>query len=121
MPLSEWCTLSRFAEDLIFFNTGEAGFVELSDCDLRFIPDAAEENPDALELIRGRNVVVQALTGMMMTLKALPLVYNKDMQEDKEGLFDASIPGWTACIWRRWCWTAFRWNAHVAVKRPVGR
>ncbi len=39
-----------------------------------------------------------------MTLKGLPLAYNKDMQEDKEGLFDAPIPGWTACIWRRRRW-----------------
>ena len=48
-----------------------------------------------------------ALTGMMMTLKG-PLAYNKDMQEDKEGLFDALDTGWTVCIWARWCWTAFR-------------
>lgn len=50
-----------------------------------------------------------ALTGMMMTLKGLPLAYNKDMQEDKEGLFDA-LDTWLdcLCIWRRWCWTAFR-------------
>ncbi len=45
---------------------------------------------------------------MMMTLKGLPLAYNKDMQEDKEGLFDALDTGLTACIWRRWCWTVFR-------------
>ncbi len=44
---------------------------------------------------------------MMMTLKGLPLAYNKDMQEDKEGLFDA-LDTATAYIWRRWCWTVFR-------------
>ena len=72
--------LSRFAEDLIFFNSGEAGFV------------------DALELIRGKCGRVQgALTGMMMTLKGLPLAYNKDMQEDKEGLFDA-LDTWLDCL-----------------------
>lgn len=102
--------LSRFAEDLIFFNTGEAGFVELSDrvtSGSSLMPQ--KKNPDALELIRGKCGRVQgALTGMMMTLKGLPLAYNKDMQEDKEGLFDALDTGWTACIWRRWCWTAFR-------------
>ena len=83
--------LSRFAEDLIFFNTGEAGFVELSDrvtSGSSLMPQ--KKNPDARELIRGKCGRVQgALTGMMMTLKGLPLAYNKDMQEDKEGLFDA--------------------------------
>ena len=83
--------LSRFAEDLIFFNTGEAGFVELSDrvtSGSSLMPQ--KKNPDALELIRGKCGRVQgALTGMMMTLKGLPLAYNKDMQEDKEAVFDA--------------------------------
>ena len=83
--------LSRFAEDLIFFNTGEAGFVELSDrvtSGSSLMPQ--KKNPDALELIRGKCGRVQgALTGMMMTLKGLPLAYNKDMQEDKELTFDA--------------------------------
>ena len=83
--------LSRFAEDLIFFNTGEAGFVELSDrvtSGSSLMPQ--KKNPDALELIRGKCGRVQgALTGMMMTLKGLPLAYNKDMQEDKEGIFDS--------------------------------
>lgn len=102
--------LSRFAEDLIFFNSGEAAFVELSDrvtSGSSLMPQ--KKNPDALELIRGKCGRVQgALTGMMMTLKGLPLAYNKDMQEDKEGLFDALDTGWTVCRWRRWCWTAFR-------------
>jgi argininosuccinate lyase len=94
--------LSRFAEDLIFFNSGEAGFVELSDrvtSGSSLMPQ--KKNPDALELIRGKCGRVQgALTGMMMTLKGLPLAYNKDMQEDKEGCSTRSIPGSTACIWR---------------------
>jgi argininosuccinate lyase len=68
-----------------------------------------KKNPDALELIRGKCGRVQgALTGMMMTLKGLPLAYNKDMQEDKEGFSTPWIPGSTACIWRPWCWMAFR-------------
>lgn len=79
--------LSRFAEDLIFFNSGEANFVELSDrvtSGSSLMPQ--KKNPDATELIRGKCGRVQgALTGMMMTLKGLPLAYNKDMQEDKEG------------------------------------
>lgn len=91
--------LSRFAEDLIFFNSGEAGFIELSDkvtSGSSLMPQ--KKNPDALELIRGKCGRVQgALTGMMMTLKGLPLAYNKDMQEDKEGLFDA-IDTWSDCV-----------------------
>ena len=91
--------LSRFAEDLIFFNTGEAGFVELSDrvtSGSSLMPQ--KKNPDALELIRGKCGRVQgALTGMMMTLKGLPLAYNKDMQEDKEGVFDA-LDTWLDCL-----------------------
>ncbi|EMA3643189.1 argininosuccinate lyase [Providencia stuartii] len=91
--------LSRFAEDLIFFNSGEAGFVELSDkvtSGSSLMPQ--KKNPDALELIRGKCGRVQgALTGMMMILKGLPLAYNKDMQEDKEGLFDA-LDTWLDCL-----------------------
>ncbi|ELQ9310416.1 argininosuccinate lyase [Serratia marcescens] len=91
--------LSRFAEDLIFFNSGEAAFVELSDrvtSGSSLMPQ--KKNPDALELIRGKCGRVQgALTGMMMTLKGLPLAYNKDMQEDKEGLFDA-LDTWMNCL-----------------------
>ena len=91
--------LSRFAEDLIFFNSGEAAFVELSDrvtSGSSLMPQ--KKNPDALELIRGKTGRVQgALTGMMMTLKGLPLAYNKDMQEDKEGLFDA-LDTWLDCL-----------------------
>lgn len=83
--------LSRFAEDLIFYASGEAGFIELSDkvtSGSSLMPQ--KKNPDALELIRGKTGRVNgALSGMLMTLKALPLAYNKDMQEDKEGLFDA--------------------------------
>lgn len=90
--------LSRFAEDLIFFNSGESGFVELSDrvtSGSSLMPQ--KKNPDALELIRGKSGRVQgALTGMMMTLKGLPMAYNKDMQEDKEGLFDA-LDTWHDC------------------------
>ncbi len=83
--------MSRFAEDLIFYNSGEAGFVEMSDLvssGSSLMPQ--KKNPDACELIRGKaGRVMGSLTGMMVTMKALPLAYNKDMQEDKEGLFDA--------------------------------
>ncbi|MCD1125845.1 argininosuccinate lyase [Jinshanibacter sp. LJY008] len=91
--------LSRFAEDLIFFNSGESGFVELSDrvtSGSSLMPQ--KKNPDALELIRGKCGRVQgALSGMLMTLKGLPLAYNKDMQEDKEGIFDA-LDTWLDCL-----------------------
>jgi len=91
--------LSRMAEDMIFYNTGEAGFLELADSvtsGSSLMPQ--KKNPDALELIRGKTGrVFGAFSAMMMTLKALPLAYNKDMQEDKEGLFDA-MPTWLACI-----------------------
>ena len=91
--------LSRMSEDLIFYNSGEAGFIELADnvtSGSSLMPQ--KKNPDALELIRGKTGrVFGAFSAMMMTLKALPLAYNKDMQEDKEGLFDA-MPTWLACI-----------------------
>ena len=91
--------LSRFAEDLIFYASGEAGFIELSDkvtSGSSLMPQ--KKNPDALELIRGKTGrVAGALNGMLMTLKALPLAYNKDMQEDKEGLFDA-LDTWHDCL-----------------------
>jgi argininosuccinate lyase/amino-acid N-acetyltransferase len=84
--------LSRMSEDLIFYNSGEAGFIELSDqvtSGSSLMPQ--KKNPDALELIRGKSGrVVGSLMGILMTLKALPLAYNKDMQEDKEGMFDAT-------------------------------
>ncbi len=83
--------LSRMAEDLIFYNSGESAFLDLSDqvtSGSSLMPQ--KKNPDALELIRGKaGRVYGSLSGIMMTLKALPLAYNKDMQEDKEGLFDA--------------------------------
>ncbi|EGR4137600.1 argininosuccinate lyase [Vibrio cholerae] len=91
--------LSRLAEDMIFYTTGEAGFIELADTvtsGSSLMPQ--KKNPDALELIRGKiGRVYGALAGMMMTVKALPLAYNKDMQEDKEGLFDA-LDTWFDCL-----------------------
>ncbi|OCG24670.1 argininosuccinate lyase [Gilliamella sp. wkB108] len=91
--------LSRFAEDLIIFNSGEADFVELSDrvtSGSSLMPQ--KKNPDALELIRGKvGRVVGALTGALTTLKGLPLAYNKDLQEDKEHLFDA-LDTWHECL-----------------------
>lgn len=83
--------LSRMAEDLIIYNSGEAHFVELSDrvtSGSSLMPQ--KKNPDSLELMRGKcGRVTGALIGMLMTCKALPLAYDKDLQEDKERLFDA--------------------------------
>lgn len=91
--------LSRFAEDLIFYNSGESNFIELADTvtsGSSLMPQ--KKNPDALELIRGKaGRVYGSLAGLMMTIKALPLAYNKDMQEDKEGLFDA-FDTWNDCL-----------------------
>ena len=91
--------LSRFAEDLIFLNSGESAFLELSDrvtSGSSLMPQ--KKNPDACELIRGKSGrVFGSLTGLLTTLKGLPLAYNKDMQEDKEGIFDA-METWQACL-----------------------
>lgn len=91
--------LSRMAEDLIFYNSGESGFIEMSDLvtsGSSLMPQ--KKNPDAMELIRGKTGrVFGSLAAMLMTLKGLPLAYNKDMQEDKEGLFD-SLDTWGDCL-----------------------
>ena len=91
--------LSRMAEDLIFFNSGEAGFIDLDDevtSGSSLMPQ--KKNPDALELIRGKTGrVYGSLMGILTTMKALPLAYNKDMQEDKEGLFDV-MDSWAICL-----------------------
>ncbi|TDP39124.1 argininosuccinate lyase/amino-acid N-acetyltransferase [Idiomarina aquatica] len=91
--------LSRLTEDLIFYNSGEAGFIEMADdvtSGSSLMPQ--KKNPDALELVRGKTGrVTGALMAMTMTLKSLPLAYNKDLQEDKEGLFDA-LKHWRAAL-----------------------
>ena len=84
-------TLTRFAEDLIVYATGEFGLIRMSEriaTGSSIMPQ--KKNPDALELLRGKaGRVVGALTAMAVTTKGLPLAYNKDLQEDKEPLFDA--------------------------------
>jgi argininosuccinate lyase len=83
--------LSRLAEDWIFFASQEAGFLELSDAvttGSSLMPQ--KKNPDALELVRGKaGRVIGALTALLVTVKGLPLAYDKDLQEDKRALFDA--------------------------------
>lgn len=91
--------LSRLSEDLIIYNSGEANFIELSDkvtSGSSLMPQ--KKNPDACELIRGKaGRVVGALMGILTTVKALPLAYDKDLQEDKEGLFNA-LDTWHECL-----------------------
>lgn len=91
--------LSRMAEDLIFFNSGEAGFIKLGDqvtSGSSLMPQ--KKNPDALELMRGKcGRVFGSLQALLVTMKGLPLAYNKDMQEDKEGAFDA-VNQWHICL-----------------------
>ncbi|MCC6426100.1 MAG: argininosuccinate lyase [Phycisphaerales bacterium] len=83
--------LSRLAEDMIIYCTQEFGFLELSDAvssGSSLMPQ--KKNPDSLELIRGKcGRLIGAQNTLLVTLKGLPLAYNKDMQEDKEPLFDA--------------------------------
>ena len=84
--------LSRLAEDLIVYATTEFGFVELSDAvatGSSLMPQ--KKNPDALELVRGKTGRVYGHTLALLTIiKGLPLTYNKDMQEDKEAVFDTA-------------------------------
>jgi argininosuccinate lyase len=82
--------LSSLAEDLILWANQAFGFIELDDAyatGSSLMPQ--KKNPDSLELLRGKSGrVIGHLTGMLTTLKGLPTAYNKDLQEDKEGLFD---------------------------------
>lgn len=83
--------LSRLAEEIVFWTTPLFGFAALSD---RFSTGSSimpqKRNPDAAELIRGKTGrILGALNGLLMVMKGLPLAYSKDLQEDKEGTFDA--------------------------------
>jgi len=83
--------LSRFAEEIILWNTVEFGFVRLSDSHSTgssIMPQ--KKNPDVAELARGKaGRLIGNLAGLLATLKGLPLAYNRDLQEDKEPLFDS--------------------------------
>ena len=84
--------LSRLSEDWIIYSSEEFGFLEMGDevtSGSSLMPQ--KKNPDACELVRGKTGrVTGSLMSLMMTLKALPLAYNRDMQEDKEPVFDAA-------------------------------
>lgn len=83
--------LSRIAEEMVLWSTAEFGFVRFSDAvttGSSIMPQ--KRNPDGAELVRGKaGRVFGHLLGLLATVKALPLAYNKDLQEDKEALFDA--------------------------------
>ncbi|MDY0830634.1 argininosuccinate lyase [Microbacterium sp. BG28] len=83
--------LSRFAEEIIVWNTREFGFVRLDDgfsTGSSIMPQ--KKNPDIAELARGKSGrLIGNLSGLLATLKALPLAYNRDLQEDKEPVFDS--------------------------------
>ncbi|KAJ2448606.1 argininosuccinate lyase [Coemansia sp. RSA 2336] len=83
--------ISRLAEDLIIYSSAEFGFVQLADAystGSSLMPQ--KKNPDSLELLRGKcGRVFGGMSGFMMAYKGLPSTYNKDMQEDKEPMFDA--------------------------------
>ncbi|MBA2606884.1 MAG: argininosuccinate lyase [Acidobacteriota bacterium] len=84
--------LSRLAEDIILYATVEFGFFELSDAvstGSSLMPQ--KKNPDSMELVRGKSArVFGHLTTLLTLLKGLPMAYNKDLQEDKEAVFDTS-------------------------------
>ncbi|MBP6787016.1 MAG: argininosuccinate lyase [Candidatus Promineofilum sp.] len=84
--------LSRLAEQLILFSSAEFGFVRLADAystGSSIMPQ--KKNPDTLELTRGKSGrLIGHLTGFLATLKGLPSAYDKDLQEDKEPVFDAA-------------------------------
>lgn len=84
--------LSRLAEEIVLWSTTEFGFITLSDAfstGSSIMPQ--KKNPDFAELVRGKTGrVVGDLLALLMTLKSLPLAYNKDLQEDKEGAIDAA-------------------------------
>ena len=83
--------LSRLSEELILWSSNEFNFIELDDAHCTgssIMPQ--KKNPDVCELVRGKTGRTYGhLLGLLTTLKGLPLTYNKDMQEDKEGIFDA--------------------------------
>ena len=83
--------LSRFAEEIVLWTTPQFAFISLSD---KFTTGSSimpqKRNPDAAELVRGKSGrIIGALMALLMVMKGLPLAYSKDMQEDKEGAFDA--------------------------------
>ena len=109
--------LSRMGEEVVLWSTDEFGFARLDDAyatGSSMLPQ--KKNPDIAELARGKaGRVHRRPTGLLATLKGLPLSYNRDLQEDKEPLFDAvdqmspgALGAWPGCY------------AHARVPRPTG-
>ena len=96
--------LSRFSEEVIIWNSNEYQFVEIDDAystGSSIMPQ--KKNPDIAELVRGKTGrVYGALMSLLTTMKGIPLAYNKDMQEDKELVFDAidTTKGCLALVYR---------------------
>lgn len=91
--------LSRLAEEFVLWSSAQFRFMKFSDLftsGSSIMPQ--KRNPDAAELVRGKTGrIIGALNSLLMTMKGLPLSYNKDMQEDKEPLFDA-FDQWRLCV-----------------------
>jgi argininosuccinate lyase len=91
--------LSRFAEELVLWSSLEFGFCEISDAfttGSSMMPQ--KKNPDVAELVRGKcGRAIGDLVTLLVTMKGLPLAYNRDLQEDKPPLFD-SLETWDACL-----------------------
>ncbi len=91
--------LSRLAEELVLWSSSEFGFIEIGDAfatGSSMMPQ--KKNPDVAELVRGKcGRVIGDLVALMTTIKALPLTYNRDLQEDKPPLYD-SLDTWVACL-----------------------
>ena len=90
-PRSRRCTCRGIGEEIVLWSASEFGFLRLPDAfatGSSMMPQ--KKNPDVAELVRGKaGRVIGDLTGLLATLKGLPLAYNRDLQEDKEPLFDA--------------------------------
>lgn len=91
--------LSRLSEELVLWSTAEFGFIEIDDAfttGSSMMPQ--KKNPDVAELVRGKcGRVIGDLVALLVTMKALPLAYNRDMQEDKPALYDA-VDTWSASL-----------------------
>jgi argininosuccinate lyase len=104
--------LSRMGEEVVLWSTEEFGFCTLDDAyatGSSMLPQ--KKNPDVAELARGKSGrLIGHLTGLLVTLKGLPLAYNRDLQEDKEPLFDAVIQVSQALIALRGVYETVSWN-----------
>ena len=102
--------LSRFCEDLILWSSSEFGFVELDDAyatGSSMMPQ--KKNPDSLELVRGKTGRVYGnLASLLTVMKGVPLTYSKDMQEDKEPLFDTIDTLWMCLAVFTGAWSTMR-------------